>query len=399
MTTRMLPKRLIAALLGLWIATGSTAVAQSSFNPAIMVNEDAITFYEIDQRIRLLELFNTPGDLPSLAREQLIDDRLRSQELRRARLSLSEEALARELEAFAGRADLPYDQFLGVLAQNGIAEETLRDFVEIGVSWRDFVRSRYTSRSAVNERDIDLEIANLGGGGSRIEVLLNEIIIAAPPPRAAQAAAAAERISRLTTIGAFQAAAREVSALPSRERGGALDWAPIDNYPPQIGTLLLALSPGEVTQPLPIPNGIALFQLRAVREVAVPRAAPALIDYAVLTVAGGPAEAQAVAARADTCDDLYGIVPPASVARAETAPGQIPGDIALRLAPLDPGEIAFDTAPGGTRLVMLCSRTPEVEGGIDREAIESRLRSQRLSGFSDQLLARLQAQATIRRFE
>jgi peptidyl-prolyl cis-trans isomerase SurA len=395
----MLPLRLFAALLGLLIVTGSVARAQSSFNPAIMVNEDAITFYEIDQRIRMLELFNTPGDLPQLARQQLIEDRLKDQELRRAGLSLGEEVLAQQLEEFAGRANQSYAQFIGVLAQNGIAEETLRDFVRTGVSWRDYIRSRYTSRSAVNERDIDLEIANIGGGGSRIEVLLNEIIIAAPPQRAAEAQAAAERISRMTTIGAFQAAAREVSALPSRETGGALDWAPIDNYPPQIGALLLGLAPGEVTQPLPIPNGIALFQLRSVREVAVPREAPALIDYAVLQIAGGPAEAQAVAVRADTCDDLYGIVPPASVLRAETAPGQIPSDIALRLAPLDPGEIVFDAGTGGTRLVMLCGRTPAVEGGIDRQAIETRLRSQRLSGFADQLVARLRSQASIRRFE
>ncbi|KAA9009375.1 peptidylprolyl isomerase [Histidinibacterium aquaticum] len=400
----MTPLRILAACIALW-TPALPALAQSQFSPVITVNGDAVTAYELQQRIRLLELFETPGDLPELAREQLIEDRLKLQELRRAGLRITEEALAGELENFAARTDLPYEQFLGLLAQNGIAEETLRDFVEVGVSWRDYIRSRYQSQVNVTDRDVDFAVADLGGTGSQIEVLLSEIIIPAPPPRAAEANAIAARISNYTTTSAFEAAAREYSALPSRERGGRLDWVPIDNYPAQIRQILLDLTPGEVTQPLPIQNGVALFQLRAVREVRDTVPPPALIDYALLYLPGGGteaglAEAARIDARVDTCDDLYGVargLPEEQLVREELPPAQIPRDIALELAKLDFNEASYALSRGDTRLfLMLCSRTPEVEGGLDREAVASSLRSQRLSSYADRLLAELEAAATIR---
>ncbi|EAR50181.1 PPIC-type PPIASE domain protein [Oceanicola granulosus HTCC2516] len=400
--------RTIATLFALALAALSpaAAAAQSQFSPAITVNDSAISFYEIDQRAKLLRVFNTPGDLEALAREQLVEDRLKLAELDRAGLQLSEESLAAEMEAFAGRADLPYEQFIGVLAEAGVAEETLRDFVRVGVSWRDYIRTRYRGRAEVNEADVDQTLAAPPNGGTQIEVLLNEIIIPAPPPRAAEAQAIAERISQTTSTAAFEAAAREYSALPSRERGGRLDWLPIANYPPPIQALVLGLAPGEVTAPLPIPNGIALFQLRAVREVAGSRPQPVSVEYATLYLPGGRsaaavAEARAIEARLDTCDDLYGIargLPPEQLVRRDLPVGQVPTDIALELARLDDGETSTAlTANGGQSLVllMLCERRYSEEP-VDREAVASNLRSQRLSGFADQLLAELRAAAVIR---
>ncbi|SLN18194.1 peptidylprolyl isomerase [Roseisalinus antarcticus] len=395
--------RPLAALLALCLLPFS-ALAQSPYSPAITVNDDAISFYEIEQRIRMLELFNTPGDLPALAREQLIDDRLKLQELARAGLRLSDEALLEQMEAFAGRANLPYDQFIGQLAGAGVAEETLRDFIRVGVSWRDYIRGRYRSQSAVSEAEVDRAINRSAGTGSEIEVLLNEIIIPAPPQQAAQAEAVARNISRMRSTGAFESAAREYSALPSKDRGGRVDWTPVNNYPGPIAALLLDLSPGEVTQPLPIPNGIALFQLRAVREVRTSVPAPALIDYALLYLpAGDRTEARRLRSRVDTCDDLYGIartMPPEQLVRSEVAPAEIPRDIALELAKLDPGEVSTNLVRGDTQyFLMMCRRTPALEGGVDREATEGSLRSQRLSGFADVLLAQLRSAATIRNFE
>lgn len=400
----MKPLRLIAAGLALTL-WAQALPAQSQYNPAIMVNEDAITFFEIDQRIRMLDLFNTPGDLPELAREQLVEERLKRQALRAARLQLTEEALARELENFASRANLPYDQFLGVLQANGIAEQSLADFVEIGVTWRDYVRTRYRSDSEISNRDVELAIENLGGSGRAIEVLLSEIIIAAPPERAAEAEAIARQISTYRSTASFSAAAREYSALPSRTQGGQLGWLPLDNYPASIRGLLLELETGEVTDPLPIPNGIALFQLRGIREVSAPVEAPASIDHAILSLPGGAegrARGSAIAARADTCDDLYTQargLPPEQLLRADTPPDGLPQDIAIELARLDPGEVSMTDFGTATRLVMLCRRNPAFGEGQSEDGLRNALRSQRLSGFADLLIAELKAEASIRSFE
>lgn len=387
-------KWLAAGLMAGMTALGQIAAAQGMFSAVITVNDSAVTGFELDQRIRMLRVFNTPGLLEEVARTQLVEDRLKLQELERAGLSITDEALRAAMEEFAGRANLPLDQFLGILAAEGVEEQTLRDFVMVSVGWRDYIRARYNSRVTVTDADIDFAISQMDDGPAAVEVLLSEIIIPAPPAQAAQAQAVARQISQMTTTGAFEAAAREYSALPSREAGGRLDWAPLADYPEGLHGLILGLAPGEVSQPIPITNGIALFQMRDVREGAAAPVAYALVDYAVFHAAG-PEDAQRVADRVDTCDDLYGLargLPAEILERAEVAPAAIPQDVALALAGLDADETAI--RPDG-RLVMLCRRTPAAGVDADRTTVANQIRGERLAGYADALVEDLRAAATI----
>ena len=393
--------RLIFSCLTLMaVLAAPSAMAQSKFDAAITVNDTVVTSYELDQRIKLLQLFRTPGDIPALAREQLIDDRLKDDVLRRAGISLAADGLAIAMSEFAARANLETDQFVTLLAQNGVDRPSIEAFVRIGVSWRDFIRNRFGSQANITDSEVDRAMSQSGNGISGIEVLLSEIIIPAPPPRAAQAQAQAQRISKLTSTAAFEAQARRVSALPSKRNGGRLGWLPITNYPPQLHGLLLALKPGQVTPPIAITNGVALFQLRAIRENTSAAAAPTSLEYVALQLAIGT-DPQSVIDRVDTCDDLYGEAigqPEDVLQRIISAPNEIAQDIALELARLDPGETSANIQQpitGAPVLLMLCSRQYIAGDAPDRETLRNRLRSQRLSGLADSLLSDLRAAATI----
>jgi len=411
----------IKALCLAAILAGSAlgAAAQDLFSPVITVNGAAITGFEIDQRIRLLEVFRSSGDLAKIARTQLVEDKLKQALLTRDGLVITDAALATAMEDFASRADLTLAQMVTLLEQNGVAAETLRDYVRAGVTWRDYVRVRFGDRVTITPADIDQALGQTVPQIGGIEVLLTEIIIAAPPPRAAEAMAIAQRIAGMTTTGAFEAAARAYSALPSREVGGRLGWLPIANYPAQLRPLLLALAPGQVTAPLPIDGGIALFQMRDVREVAVATPPATRLGYMVYAVPGGIAAAQAVAARVDVCNDLYGEAfgqPPEVLQVLDQAPDELAPDVALALARLDPDEASTGLSRNGGAtglVVMLCSRTTAVAGDsagagagagaeagttaapVDRDAVAARLRNQRLAGYAEVLLAEQRAAAEI----
>ena len=380
------------------------AQAQSAFSPVITVNDRVITAFEIDQRAKLLELFRTPGNPAQLAREQLIEDRLKQQAIDASTIRLSQEDLALEVEAFAGRANLTLDQFVAILNQNGVEKSTLEEFVRMGITWRNYIRATFRSQARISDAEVDRAIAQTGDASTGIEVLLSEIIIPAPPPRAAQAMAQAERISQIRSFGAFEAQARQVSALPSRVRGGRLNWLPLSNYPPALRSIILDLSPGEVTAPLPITNGVALFQMRDVREVPQPDPVPTSIEYAAYYIGGGESSLQAaqdIALRVDACDDLYGIArnQPAEVLERDSLPlAEIPQDVAIELAKLDPGEVSYNLmrAGGETRVfLMLCNRSFAEGDVVDRDALRNQLRSQRLANLADSLLEDLKAAATI----
>ncbi len=398
----------LAVLLVAMIAvTPPAATAQGQLSPAITVNDRVITQYELNQRARLLQVFRTPGNVTEAAREALIEDRLKQQEFDRFNITLPAEALQVELEAFAGRANMSLAQFSNMLAQNGVDISTLEEFVRVGVLWRDYIRSRFNREVDVTDADVERALARRGNAPTQLEVLLTEIIIAAPPDRAARARQAANQISRLRSFAEFESAARQVSALPSRENGGRLGWLPIDNYPPQLRALLLDLDVGEVTEPIEIPNGIALFQKRGQREARRAVTPPVSIDYAAYYIPGGQSAAgqqlaAQVRAQVDTCDDLYGVAknqPQEVLDRLTLAPADIPRDVAIELARLDPGEVSTSlTRDNGQTLVflMLCARNAAGSDGADPETIGNQIRSQRLAALAEALLEDLRASAVIR---
>ncbi|SFR40884.1 periplasmic chaperone for outer membrane proteins SurA [Yoonia tamlensis] len=395
-----------ALMLAFAQTLGTQASAQGQLTPVITVNDMVITRYELDQRMRLLELFRTPGDLNEVAREGLIEDRLKQQEMDRVGLRLNPGTLETALEDFAGRANMTLPQFTNVLAQNNVDLETLRDFVKVGVAWRDYIRARYSREVTVTDADVERAIQARGTQPTQIEVLLSEIIIAPPPDRIAQAQQAAREISQLRSFAEFEAAARQVSALPSRENGGRLGWLPISNYPPQLQQVLLDLAPGEVTEPIDIPNAIALFQKRGMREATRPQQPPLSIDYAAYYIPGGQSDAALriaadVKDNVDSCDDLYGVArnqPAEMLDRLVVAPSEISGDVALELARLDPGEVSYNlTRDNGQTLVflMMCARNHAGSEGLDAGTVRNQIVSQRLAGLAEALVADLRASAVI----
>ncbi|WP_299653206.1 peptidylprolyl isomerase [uncultured Tateyamaria sp.] len=385
--------------------------AQDLFAPVAQVDQRIITEFEVQQRQRFLRVLGASGSSRSEVIEELIRDRLREDETRQSGIVLGPDELAQGLSDFAARAQLSTEEFVEGLASEGIAEETFRDFVNVSIVWRDYIRARFGNRVRVDDREVDRAVDS-ARGNSGIEVLVSEIIIPAPPPRAEQVLEQAEAISQATTEAEFSDFARRFSATASRGAGGRLPWTPISELPPVLRPLLLALGPGQVTAPLQIPNAVALFQLRDIRETAAPQRSFSAIEYAAYYIDGGRtpealARARAISARVDRCDDLFGIAkgqPDNVLDRGSLPPEEIPDDIAIELAKLDPGEVSTAlTRAGGNTLVllMLCGRTPALEEDqvIDRDAIATQLRNQRLNAFSETLLADLRAEADVRIFE
>jgi len=380
------------------------ASAQSPFSPAIRVNQDIVTWYELEQRQRFLELLGIPGSSEAEVRKALIDERLRKQAMRQAGIQPAPEDVQLAIDEFAARGQLSPEQFLAALSDAGVAPETVRDYVASQLAWRDYVSARFISQARPTQDEINRALGQAGGGG--LQVLLSEIIIPVTPQTLAQAEALAEEIAQVKSVDAFSAAATQYSAAPTRENGGRLDWLNITNLPPVLQPIILGLKTGEVTDPLTLPNAVALFQLRGLREVATGAPRYSKIDYAAYYLPGGLSpetlrRAADLKEKVDTCDDLYGIAkgqPPEVLDRVDASPSEIPRDIALELAKLDPNEVSTTlTRNNGQTLVflMLCGRTRDLGENTSREDVANALTQQRLQAFADSLLEQLRADATI----
>ncbi|THD82963.1 peptidylprolyl isomerase [Aliigemmobacter aestuarii] len=399
--TRRLLTALTAALL-LSAAPVATTAQDNPFAPRIIVNDRAVTNYELEQRILFMQLLRAPGNIEEEALKALIDDRLRMQTAKGFGITASPEQIEAGMEEFAGRANLTGEQFIQAIGQAGVAPQTFRDFVEAGLVWREVVRGKFGPQANITDAEIDRAIAQ-AARKPEVRVLLSEIIIPAPQGGEANAMALAQQIQNsVTTEGGFAAAARSYSASASARRGGIIDWVPLTNLPPAIAPFVLALGPGEVSDPVQIPGGVALFQLRAIEEGDAPEATSVSVEYAQLYLPADSttdARVAEITAQVDTCNDLYGVakgVPEDQLTRETLPMSQVPADVGIALASLDPGE-STTFARGANRVfLMLCNRLPETEEPLSRDAVREQLVNQRLASFADGYLEDLRANALIR---
>jgi peptidyl-prolyl cis-trans isomerase SurA len=401
--TRLFTSLAVAAVIS---GAPTGLIAQNAFAPAIVVNDQVITGYELAQRKRMVELLRAPGNPDTVAREQLIDDRLKLQAAYDAGIRPSEEELLEGMAEFAGRANMTREEFVKAIGSAGVDEQTFRDFVNAGLSWRLLVQQRFTARANVSEAEVDRALANQGGTGSNVRVLLSEIIMPVPPGQEQAVRERADRISQLDSTTAFSAQARRFSATPSRGNGGRLPWRNLSELPAQLQPFILGLSQGEVTDPLPLQGAVALFQLRDIEELPYKAPEVGAIEYAAYYMPGGRspetlAQARVLKGKVDRCDDLYGIAkgqPAEVLERGTLAPNEIPTDIAYELSKLDAGEVstALTRANGQTLVfLMMCGRTNKVTEEQNREEVTLGLRNKRLGAQAEGFLSQLRADATI----
>ena len=385
------------AVFVLVYSVGSPAMSQSLFDSVISVDRAAITKYELDQRIRFFELLKPSNNVEDEARNSLIEDRLKIAAARRADIQLTPEALMAAMSDFARNSNHNLNQLLDDLAQDGVDEQTFRDYVEVGITWRQLVRGRFASRANPTEAEIDRALASAGAQGG-IQVLLTEIVLPAPPDQMAAARKIANRLTRIESTNIFSEQAQLLSVAQSRANGGKLEWTNLNDLPAGLRPIISGLRPGQITKPLEITNAIVLFQLLDIAETAFQLPKISAIEYAQL--AGPESAVVSVSTRADTCDDLYGLVKTdaALTLTIQSHPqDQITQAIALRLNGLDKNEqsIRPTTEPNQADMIMLCARIYSMVEDVSRSQVAGNLRSAHLTSLADGYLAELRSNSDI----
>lgn len=390
-------KTLIAActLIALSLGVAPVLAQGSPFAPRVVVDGKPITNYEYDQRLRFMTLLNAPGDLRKEAEKTLIEDRLRLIAGERLKLRLTPEQVEAGMAEFAGRFEMPVEEFVTILQANGVAAETFRDFVRAGLIWREVIRVKFgpAALASILEPEIDRALSIMTQRNTS-RVLLSEILLPA-----SKRVLADDLSKTLRGEAAFGAAAREHSLGPSAAEGGRVDWRNAAVLPQQVLAALEGLQPGQVTAPVRLPDGrYALYLLRQLelRDAVTPQATG--VDHARLVIGGagtaaGDAVLAQVMARVDRCNDLNAF--PGDLTRATVVQSALPRDLAALLAPLDENEMTTYVSGAAHVVVMLCSRRVLGEGEPDRDAVRGRLAEARVVGQADLYLAQLRSNARI----
>ena len=358
---RIIHATLIAAFLG----SAALPAAAGPFAPVVYVNNSAVTQYELDQRVRFMQVLRAPEQGRETALKALVEDRLKLEAARQIGIAVSDQGLEEGLAEFAGRANMDVMQFTEALARDGVERQAYRDFVKAGVAWREVVRQRIVPTVKVSDREVEQAMKRDIETPITTAVLLSELVMPAPPGQEQAVLARGRQLAEtVTSEAAFAAAARRYSAVPTAGRGGRLEWVEMANLAPGLRDIVTQMRPGTISQPLTVPGAVVLFFLRDTRGKLRAGATDQTVEYVELALPSA-AEGAGILSRADSCDQVY--VEANRFAgdpiRRETLPlSSVPLDVAQRIASLDANEGTVIDYGAGARLIMLCRRAPALIG-------------------------------------
>jgi peptidyl-prolyl cis-trans isomerase SurA len=389
---------------------------------AAVVNDDIISTYDLGQRMRLLIATSgvqpTQETMPQFQREalvSLVDERLQLQELKRVQkeqkisIIATDEEVLEDLADMAKQNNLKPEGFLLALKQQGIGRETLYEQIRAQMSWQRWIRGRYGTRLRIGEDQIKATQARLAAAASKPQYEVSEVLIDAARVGGMEQATtgAAQLVAQLQQGAPFANVARQFSAAATAASGGDAGWISQGEMPPEVDAVLEQLRPGQLSQPIPVKDGVYIIYLRDKRSgagqtlVNLKQAAIALpatatteeVEAARLKLEGVRGTFKDCATLEATAGKTQGVVA-GDLGEAEVA--DLAPEFKTAASTLKVGEFSAPIRTKvGLHVLAVCGKRSAGEAQADHDQIESRLTGQQLSMIARRYMRDLRNSATI----
>ena len=263
---------MLACLSPLMLAP-APAQAQTS-EIRYVVNNEAITSYDIQRRAAFLRLQNKRGNLQAMAAEEMIDQAVRNAEARRLNIRVADSQVNEAYERFSRTNRMSPAQMDNILNQAGVTKTHFRDFIRAQIGWSQVLSRNSRAGAQMTEQDVVRRMLEQGGSKPTArEYMLQQVIFVLP---------ASER-------GKIGARKREAEALRQRFRScdstrefakGLIDVTVRDlgrvlepELPPDWEKQVKATSAGAATGVRETERGVEFIGVCSTREVSDDRVA------------------------------------------------------------------------------------------------------------------------------
>ena len=131
----------------------------------MLVNDDPISDYDIEQRERFLAITTQEQPSPALkkqATDLLIDERLQMQQARKLSVTPDDDDMMRILEDMAKKNNLSVDGLSTALGKAGVNIKTLKDRIRAQLAWQGVVRQKFRHDVQVGDVEVDKALSEAG---------------------------------------------------------------------------------------------------------------------------------------------------------------------------------------------------------------------------------------------
>ncbi len=397
------------------------ARAQDVQRIAALVNDQVISAYDLEQRVRLVVatsgLNPTPEALERV-REQvlrtLVDEELQLQEAAEAELAVSDQEVNQAITRLAARNNLSREQIIGILSQSGVDENTLRRQISASIAWDTLTQGRFGSRINVGEDEVDEMLEQLAASSDKPQYRLLELFMGVGSPEEDESVrrAALRFVDQLRQGEAnFADLARQFSQSPSAGAGGDVGWVTAEELPTELAETLADMRPGTLSPPIRTIGGYYIIVLRdrrighgarpdqikmRVKQLVV----PAFESFPGPIIQQAAQAATGISTRRIPCEELDKIGAEAKDLRYADLGNRLASDFTPQFQQALSGLTAGDSTQPvrsevGFHILFVCSH--EIMGSLlpPRDAIEDRLFQQQMSMVQRRFLRDLRRDATV----
>ncbi len=424
--------RAIAAALAVLLAAPCQAapVPPAKPGPSAMasrivavVNGDVVSNIDVDNRARLFAMSTglpmSPEVLDRLKPQiirQLVDERLRMQEIQRRHVVVPDKQIAAAIREIEERNGLPPGALQQRLGRAGISQRTLIDQIRSQIGWTQVLREQLGEQANITDADVTERQRILHQEIGKPEFRVGEIFIPIDDPsNTADVQRFAETvITELRAGASFPLVAAQFSQSQSALSGGALGWVQPNQLDPEVARLVQEMPIGAISNPVKVPGGLDIVTLQgrrevgrdmgtilSVRQVFLPFSTPLNPQDPTAQQRQMLDKARGISANVHSCERME------QVAKESASPRPAdPGDVRLEgvnppafrkilaTLPIDRATQPLVTSDG-IAVMMVCSREEKNLAQQTKQEVHDRLLSERIELASRQLLRDLRRQARI----
>ncbi len=387
-----------------------------------VVNGQIVTRRDVEDREHLFTLSTGLAENPDVLNRlrpqitrQLIDERLRMQEIQQRHINVPISRIADAIGDIEKRNNMPSNALRDRLAKDGVAMTTLIDQIRVQLSWTGVLREQLGERARIASADIRQRQEALKREAGQPEYQISEIFVPVEDPKnGADALRFANTVIGQLHAGApFPIVAAQFSQSQTALDGGSLGWVQADNLDPEVVEVARAMPVGAISNPIRVAGGYDIIALAGrrvsgtqmatmldLRQAFVPFDAPLNPQAPTAQQQQALAKANALSRDAHSCDQIEA----ANTGFGSKRPGN-PGTVQLdRLNPqmahvLEPLAVGQASHPlvssDGIDVIMVCSRSEKNLAERDTGEIADQLLNDRVELVSRQLNRDLHRRAVI----
>jgi peptidyl-prolyl cis-trans isomerase SurA len=262
---------LLLLAAGLLIVSSAAHAAQST-GIAAVVNDEAISFNELNARLKLVMESSGIEDKPETRQRLgqqiigvLVDEAIRLQEAANLELEVSDTEITQGLGALAAQNNMQPEQLLEMFKARGIKLSTLKKQVRSQIAWTKVIGRKVRPLVDVTERDVEAELGRMRDSIGKTQFLVSEIFLPVEKQeedKDTRKTALRIKQEAATDSNKFPRLARQFSRAAGAAKGGDIGWIQQGQLQDAMNAALMNLKAGDISQPVRSLTGYHIYFMR-----------------------------------------------------------------------------------------------------------------------------------------